>query len=137
MSSRGVVEERQKQIPSLRCGMTNKRTGKDNYRCKADPPPLRCGMTNKKRKQVLRLGSTYTVLRRLDMAREIDWMDAEEIGILLQETYPEIEPYSVRFTDLHKYVIGLPGFVGDPGKSNEGILEAIQTAWNEEWEDAK
>jgi FeS assembly protein IscX len=72
-----------------------------------------------------------------DMAREIDWMDAEEIGILLQETYPEIEPYSVRFTDLHKYVIGLPGFVGDPAKSNEGILEAIQTAWNEEWEDAK
>jgi FeS assembly protein IscX len=71
------------------------------------------------------------------MAREIDWMDAEEIGILLQEKYPEIEPYSVRFTDLHKYVIGLPGFVGDPAKSNEGILEAIQTAWNEEWEDAK
>jgi FeS assembly protein IscX len=71
------------------------------------------------------------------MAREIDWMDTEEIGILLQETYPEIEPYSVRFTDLHKYVIGLPGFVGDPAKSNEGILEAIQTAWNEEWEDAK
>jgi FeS assembly protein IscX len=75
--------------------------------------------------------------RRLDMAREIDWTDAEEIGILLQETYPEIEPYSVRFTDLHKYVIGLPGFVGDPAKSNEGILEAIQAAWNEEWEEAK
>src|SRR5260370_37277712 len=70
------------------------------------------------------------------MAREIDWTDAEEIGILLQETYPEIEPYSVRFTDLHKYVIGLPGFVGDPAKSNEGIVEAIQTAWNEAWEDA-
>jgi len=32
---------------------------------------------------------------------------------------------------------GLPGFVGDPGKSNEGILEAIQTAWHEEYEDAK
>jgi FeS assembly protein IscX len=71
------------------------------------------------------------------MAREIDWTDSEEIGILLQETYPDIEPYSVRFTDLHKYVVGLPGFVGDPAKSNEGILEAIQTAWNEEWEDAK
>ena len=39
--------------------------------------------------------------------------------------------------DLHKYVVGLPGFVGDPAKSNEGILEAIQTAWHEEWEDAK
>jgi FeS assembly protein IscX len=71
------------------------------------------------------------------MALEFDWTDAEEIGIQLQEKYPEIEPYSVRFTDLHKYVTGLSGFVGDPAKSNEGILEAIQTAWNEEYEDAK
>jgi len=71
------------------------------------------------------------------MAREIDWTDTEEIGILLQEQYPEIEPYTVRFTDLHKYVTLLPGFVGDPVKSTEPILEAIQTAWNEEFEDAK
>ena len=71
------------------------------------------------------------------MPREIDWTDSEEIGILLQEKYPEIEPYSVRFTDLHKYVTELPGFVGDPAKSNEGILEAIQTAWHEEYEHAK
>ena len=71
------------------------------------------------------------------MAREIDWTDSEEIGILLQERYPEVEPYSVRFTDLHKYVRELPGFVGDPAKSNEGILEAIQMAWHEEYVDAK
>jgi FeS assembly protein IscX len=71
------------------------------------------------------------------MPREIDWTDSEEIGILLQEKFPEVEPYSVRFTDLHKYVTELPGFVGDPAKSNEGLLEAIQKAWNEEYEDAK
>jgi FeS assembly protein IscX len=71
------------------------------------------------------------------MAREIDWTDAEEIGIQLQEKFPEIVPYSVRFTDLHKYVTELPGFVGDPAKSNEGLLEAIQAAWNEEYEDAQ
>jgi FeS assembly protein IscX len=71
------------------------------------------------------------------MPREIDWTDTEEIGIQLQERFPEIEPYSVRFTDLHKYVTELPGFVGDPAKSNEGLLEAIQTAWNEEYDDAK
>lgn len=71
------------------------------------------------------------------MPREITWTDTLEIGIQLQEKYPDVEPYSVRFTDLHKYVTGLPGFVGDPAKSNEGILEAIQTAWNEEYEDAK
>jgi len=71
------------------------------------------------------------------MPREINWTDTEEIGILLQENYPEIEPFTVRFTDLHQYVINLPGFTGDPLKSNESILEAIQLAWNEEYEDAK
>lgn len=71
------------------------------------------------------------------MAREIEWTDSEEIGIQLQEKYPAIEPFSVRFTDLHAYVVGLAGFKGDPQKSTEPILEAIQLAWNEEWEDAK
>ncbi len=71
------------------------------------------------------------------MPREINWNDVEEIGIQLQEQYPAIEPFSVRFTDLHAYVTKLPGFVGDPLKSNEAMLEAIQLAWNEEYEDAK
>ena len=71
------------------------------------------------------------------MPREINWNDTLEIGIQLQELHPELEPYTVRFTDLHKYVTALPGFVGDPAKSNEALLEAIQTAWNEEYEDAK
>ncbi len=71
------------------------------------------------------------------MAREMDWTDSEEIGIQLQERHPQMEPYSVRFTDLHRYVTELPGFTGDPAKSNEGILEAIQAAWKEEYDDAQ
>ncbi len=71
------------------------------------------------------------------MPREIEWTDTEEIGIQLQEQFPELDPYSVRFTDLHQYVMELPGFIGDPAKSNEGLLEAIQAAWHEEFEDAK
>ena len=71
------------------------------------------------------------------MAREISWSDIPEIAILLQEKFPELDPYTVRFTDLHRYVIELPGFTGDPAKSTEGILEAIQTAWHEEYEDAR
>jgi len=71
------------------------------------------------------------------MAREIYWNDAEEIGIQLQEKYPDMDPLTVRFTDLHGYVIGLEGFADDPQKSNEGKLEAIQMAWHEEWEDAQ
>ncbi len=71
------------------------------------------------------------------MAREITWNDAEEIGIQLQEKFPDLDPFAVRFTDLHKYVIGLEGFADDPAKSNESKLEAIQMAWHEEHKDAQ
>jgi FeS assembly protein IscX len=71
------------------------------------------------------------------MTRPIEWKDAEEIGIQLQEKFPETDPYTVRFTDLHKFVTELPGFVGDPMKSTEPQLEAIQTAWYDEYQDAK
>ena len=71
------------------------------------------------------------------MPREITWTDFEEIGIQLQEKFPDLDPYTVRFTDLHKYVTALPGFTGDPAKSTEGQLEGIQMAWHEEYEDAK
>jgi FeS assembly protein IscX len=71
------------------------------------------------------------------MPLQITWSDAEEIGIQLQEKYPEIDPLTVRFTDLHRYVIELPTFSDDPQKSNESKLEAIQMAWYEEWKDAR
>lgn len=71
------------------------------------------------------------------MAREITWSDAEEIGIQLQEKFPDLDPFTVRFTDLHKYVTGLDGFTDDPAKSNEAKLEAIQMAWHAEYKDAQ
>ncbi|HEY6249740.1 MAG TPA: Fe-S cluster assembly protein IscX [Candidatus Angelobacter sp.] len=69
------------------------------------------------------------------MATEFSWDNAEDIGILLQEKFPELDPLTVRFTDLHRYVTELPGFADDPQKSNEGKLEAIQMAWYEEYKD--
>jgi FeS assembly protein IscX len=69
------------------------------------------------------------------MPREILWTDAEEIGIQLAEKFPGLDPLTVRFTDLHRYVVELEGFADDPAKSNEGLLEAIQMAWHEEIED--
>lgn len=63
---------------------------------------------------------------------KVSWTDIEEIGIQLAEKYPDIDPLSVRFTDLHKWVMELPDFEDDPKKSNEKILEAIQMAWLEE-----
>jgi FeS assembly protein IscX len=71
------------------------------------------------------------------MTREILWTDAEEIGIQLTEKFPGVDPLTVRFTDLHRYVTELAGFADDPSKSNESRLEAIQMAWHEEWTDAQ
>ena len=62
------------------------------------------------------------------------WSNAEEIAIKLLEKYPDINPLTVRFTDLHRYVTQLEGFADDPQASSEGKLEAIQMAWSEEWQ---
>ncbi len=66
----------------------------------------------------------------------LKWTDAEEIGILLHEKYPDQDPLAVRFTDLHRRVCELEGFADDPKASNEARLEAIQMAWLEEYQDA-
>ena len=58
-----------------------------------------------------------------------------EIGFRLSEAHSEVSPLTVRFTDLHRWVTELEGFTGDPKKSNEKMLEAIQMAWVEELED--
>lgn len=68
---------------------------------------------------------------------DLTWQDTEEIAIQLVETHPDVDPLTVRFTDLHQWVCALPGFTDDPKKSNEKILEAIQMAWHEEFQDAQ
>ncbi len=71
------------------------------------------------------------------MPNTFDWDNAEEIGIRLQEKFPDTDPLTVRFTDLHKWVTELEGFSGDPKASNEGKLEAVQMAWLDEYKDAQ
>jgi FeS assembly protein IscX len=61
------------------------------------------------------------------------WRDAEDIGIALAERFPDLDPLTVRFTDLHRWVTELPGFGDDPKGSNEKILETIQMAWLDEY----
>jgi len=70
------------------------------------------------------------------MPGTMDWDNAEEIGIRLAEKFPNLDPLTVRFTDLHKWVTELDDFSGDPKLSNEGKLEAIQMAWHEEYQES-
>ncbi|MFN0207457.1 MAG: Fe-S cluster assembly protein IscX [Planctomycetota bacterium] len=69
-------------------------------------------------------------------SRPFKWTDVYIIGEKLAEAYPGVSPLSVRFTDLHQWVVDLKGFSDDPMKSNEKILEAIQMAWLEEVEES-
>lgn len=68
---------------------------------------------------------------------EFGWTDIEEIALSLEEAYPDRDPVGVSFPELRGMVEGLPGFVADEDHHvNEQILEAVQSAWIEEREDA-
>ena len=60
------------------------------------------------------------------------WTDTQEIAIALYDKFPDTDPTTLRFTDLHRWVTELPDFEDDPNRSNEKILEAIQAAWIDE-----
>ena len=60
------------------------------------------------------------------------WTDVLEIAIQLSEMHPEVDPKTVRFTDLHNWVVALPEFSDDTARGGEKVLEAIQQAWIDE-----
>ena len=64
------------------------------------------------------------------------WTDSEDIAIALAEKFPDVDPLTLRFTDLRDRVIALDDFEDDPKSSNESKLEAIQMAWYEEYKEA-
>jgi len=60
------------------------------------------------------------------------WSDIHDIAIELSEQKADIDPLTVRFTDLWQWVLDLEGFDDERDRCNEKILEAIQAAWIEE-----
>ncbi|MFM2434549.1 MAG: hypothetical protein RL063_528 [Pseudomonadota bacterium] len=60
------------------------------------------------------------------------WTDTLTIAESLYDTHPDIDPKTIRFTDLMQWVLDLEGFNDSPEKCGEKILEAIQLAWIEE-----
>ena len=48
--------------------------------------------------------------------------------------HPDADNVNLRFTDLKRWVLALPGFNDDETGCNEKILEAIQQAWIDERE---
>jgi FeS assembly protein IscX len=64
----------------------------------------------------------------------VKWTDIQDIAIALSDAHPDVDPKSIRFTELYDWVLHLPGFDDDPKRSGEKILEAIQQAWIEDVE---
>jgi FeS assembly protein IscX len=69
------------------------------------------------------------------MAEKLTWDDAEKIGVLLVRKYPELYPLSTDFDELRRRVIDLAEFKDDLTTCDKNKLEAIRTAWNEEFLD--
>lgn len=65
---------------------------------------------------------------------KLNWGTLDDIGLALYEKFPDLDPTTIRFTDLHKWITELEDFGDDPMKSNEAKLERIQMAWLEEYQ---
>jgi FeS assembly protein IscX len=68
------------------------------------------------------------------MSKPLKWTDTLDIAIELADAHPDVDPSTIRFTELHAKVMALPDFSDDPNRSGEKILEAIQQAWIDEIE---
>ncbi len=62
------------------------------------------------------------------------WTDTQRIAEELFDRHPEIDPKTVRFTQLRQLILDLPEFDDDPQRCGERILEAVQQAWINEAE---
>ncbi len=63
------------------------------------------------------------------------WTDIEDIAEALNAAQPEVDPLTVRFTNLRDQIAALPDWDDDIHLSNESKLEAVQMAWYELWKD--
>ena len=48
---------------------------------------------------------------------KLDWNDINDIAISLFEKFPDTDPQWIGFPDLHKKILELSNFEGDPNKS--------------------
>lgn len=62
----------------------------------------------------------------------LKWTDSREIGEALYDRRPDVDPTTVRFTDMHQWICELEDFDDQPDSSSEKILEAILLVWLDE-----
>ena len=62
------------------------------------------------------------------------WTDTQRIAEELFDRHPDIDPKTVRFTQLRQLILDLSEFDDDPQRCGERSLEAVQQAWIDEAE---
>ena len=62
----------------------------------------------------------------------LKWKHAQRIAEELYDNEPDLDPVTLRLSELRERVLALPDFDDDPENSNEPILEAILQAWLDE-----
>ena len=62
----------------------------------------------------------------------LTWGDSRELAITLADLYPDVDPTTIRFTDLREWILALDDFDDDPNHCSERVLEAVQMCWIEE-----
>ena len=62
------------------------------------------------------------------------WTDTQRIAEELFDNHSDIDPKTIRFTQLRDLIMALPDFDDNPNHCGERILEAVQQAWINEAE---
>lgn len=62
----------------------------------------------------------------------LKWTDSRAIVEELYDNEPDLDPTTLRMTELHAKILALPDFDDDPQASSEARLEAILQIWIDE-----
>ncbi len=62
----------------------------------------------------------------------LKWTDSRAIAEELYDNEPDLDPTTLRMTELHVKILALPDFDDDPQASSEARLEAILQIWIDE-----
>lgn len=62
----------------------------------------------------------------------LKWTDSRAIAEELYDNEPDLDPTTLRMTELHAKILALQDFDDDPQASSEARLEAILQIWIDE-----
>jgi FeS assembly protein IscX len=65
----------------------------------------------------------------------MNWHNIDDIAEALMLAHQDVDPLTIRFTELRDWIAALADWDDDIHLSNEAKLEAVQMEWYELWKD--